>query len=111
MSLGRRTLLTRASTAAIGVLAAPAILHWPAYAAFGEPDPLAAIRGVVRGYTEIFPLTDDESRALFPLILARLAVSVTNSAYLKSVDPASAYVTVSESQAWALLEKYTGGLA
>jgi 4-aminobutyrate aminotransferase-like enzyme len=42
--------------------------------------------------------------ALFPLILTRLAVSVTNSTYLKAVHPGDAYVTVSEEQAWAALE-------
>jgi len=76
-----------------------------AYAAFGENDPLAAIRHVVRGYQEEYPLTTAEIEILFPLILTRLAVSVTNSAYLKSLDPENAYVSVSETHAWAALEK------
>ncbi len=76
-----------------------------AYAAFGEADPLAAIRHVVRGYNEVYPLTPFEQDYLFPLILTRLAVSVTNSAYLKSLDPESANISVSESHAWSVLEK------
>jgi 4-aminobutyrate aminotransferase-like enzyme/Ser/Thr protein kinase RdoA (MazF antagonist) len=76
-----------------------------AYAAFGKDDPLAAIKHVVRGYNEAYPLTAFEHDCLFPLILTRLAVSVTNSAYLKSLDPESAYISVSESHAWTVLEK------
>jgi 4-aminobutyrate aminotransferase-like enzyme/Ser/Thr protein kinase RdoA (MazF antagonist) len=76
-----------------------------AYAAFGESDPLTAIRHVVGGYQEEYPLTPAELEVLFPLILTRLAVSVTNSAYLKSLDPENAYVSVSETHAWAVLEK------
>jgi 4-aminobutyrate aminotransferase-like enzyme/Ser/Thr protein kinase RdoA (MazF antagonist) len=76
-----------------------------AYAAFDEFNPLDAIRQVVRGYQEANPLSAAEFEALFPLILTRLAVSVTNSAYRKTVSPADAYVTVSEKSAWAAIEK------
>jgi 4-aminobutyrate aminotransferase-like enzyme/Ser/Thr protein kinase RdoA (MazF antagonist) len=76
-----------------------------AYAAFGERDVLGAIVQVVRGYQETYPLTDAEVDVLFPLIVTRLAVSVTNSAYLNSLDPENAYASVSEVQAWAVLEK------
>jgi 4-aminobutyrate aminotransferase-like enzyme/Ser/Thr protein kinase RdoA (MazF antagonist) len=76
-----------------------------AYAAFGEPDPLAAVQQVVRGYQEEYPLIPAELEVLFPLILTRLAVSVTNSSYLKSLDPENAYASVSETHAWAVLEK------
>jgi 4-aminobutyrate aminotransferase-like enzyme/Ser/Thr protein kinase RdoA (MazF antagonist) len=74
------------------------------YAAFGQTDPLAAIRRVVRGYQQTFPLQPDELSLVFPLVLTRLAVSVTNSAHLKSLDPSNAYSTVSEKQAWEVLE-------
>jgi 4-aminobutyrate aminotransferase-like enzyme/Ser/Thr protein kinase RdoA (MazF antagonist) len=77
------------------------------YAAFGQPDPLAAIREVIRGFEETYPLGDDELSLVFPLVLTRLAVSVTNSAHLKSLDPNNAYVTVSEAQAWEALETLT----
>ena len=76
-----------------------------AYASFGETDPLAAIRHVVRGYHESNPLSAGEFEALFPLILTRLAVSVTNSAYRKTISPGDPYITVSEDPAWAAIEK------
>ena len=42
---------------------------------------------------------------LYPLICARLCVSVTNSAYQQSVEPDNDYLTISERPAWALLDK------
>src|SRR5258708_28810085 len=59
-----------------------------AYAAFGSDRPLEMIRAVAAGYHSVHPLTEEEIALLFPLVLMRLAVSVTNSAYLKSVSPA-----------------------
>ncbi len=75
-----------------------------AYAAFGQADRVKAIEHVARGFDEVFPLTAAERFMLYPLIQTRLAVSVTNSAYLKSLDPDSAYVSVSETEAWRVLE-------
>ncbi|HVO96940.1 MAG TPA: aminotransferase class III-fold pyridoxal phosphate-dependent enzyme [Bryobacteraceae bacterium] len=70
-----------------------------AYVALHKTDPLGAMAHVVEGYRE---LDDEEIEALFPLILLRLAVSVVNSAHLKSFhdDP---YVTISERPAWDAL--------
>ncbi|MCK6695379.1 MAG: phosphotransferase, partial [Thermoanaerobaculia bacterium] len=48
-----------------------------AYVAMHKPDPLTAIAHLVRGYHRQFPLTEDEVAALFPLIGARLLISVT----------------------------------
>ncbi len=76
-----------------------------AYAMLGKVDPLAAAAHVVAGYHAALPLTDDELAALYPLILARLCVSVVNSAYQRAVDPANAYLQVSDTPAWALLER------
>jgi 4-aminobutyrate aminotransferase-like enzyme/Ser/Thr protein kinase RdoA (MazF antagonist) len=75
-----------------------------AYAMLGKTDPLAAAAHVAAGYHAALPLTDDELAALYPLILARLCVSVVNSAYQRAVDPANAYLQVSDAPAWALLE-------
>lgn len=74
------------------------------YAIFGRKDKLAAAALVVKGYHHERPLQEIEIRALFPLILARLAVSVTNSAIRKEVRPDDPYVTVSEAGAWEALE-------
>ena len=70
-----------------------------AYIALNKKDPLIAMAEVVRGYRDLEEL---EIEALFPLILLRLAVSVVNSAHLKSSDP---YSTISEKPAWDALRK------
>jgi 4-aminobutyrate aminotransferase-like enzyme/Ser/Thr protein kinase RdoA (MazF antagonist) len=76
-----------------------------AYALLGKEEPLAAAANVVAGYHSAFPLTETELRVLFPLIAARLAVSVTNSAQRKTIKPDDRYVTVSEAPAWKALER------
>jgi 4-aminobutyrate aminotransferase-like enzyme/Ser/Thr protein kinase RdoA (MazF antagonist) len=76
-----------------------------AYAILGETDTLAAAARVVAGYHEAFPLEEGEVALLYPLIGARLAVSVTNSARLKRLRPDDDYVTISEAPAWEALEK------
>ena len=76
-----------------------------AYAMLGEAEPLEAAAHVVAGYHAACALTESEIAALFPLIGMRLAVSVTNSAYRKSLVADDPYVTVSEGPAWAALEK------
>ena len=70
-----------------------------AYIALNKKDPLAAMAQVVGGYHD---LEEREIEALFPLILLRLAVSVVNSAHLKSEDP---YTTISEKSAWEALRR------
>jgi 4-aminobutyrate aminotransferase-like enzyme/Ser/Thr protein kinase RdoA (MazF antagonist) len=76
-----------------------------AYAILGKADPLKAAAEVVAGYHRAFPLEEEEVAALFPLMAARLAVSVTNSAHRKKGKPDDAYVTVSEEPAWKALEE------
>lgn len=76
-----------------------------AYAAMGARDPLAAAAEVVAGYHGVLPLTDTELLVLYPLICARLCVSVTNSAYQRQADPGNPYLQISDRPAWALLEQ------
>ncbi|MFN8474550.1 MAG: aminotransferase class III-fold pyridoxal phosphate-dependent enzyme [Anaerolineae bacterium] len=76
-----------------------------AYAMLDKPDPLAAAAHVVAGYHAAFPLTEAELEVLYPLIVARLCVSVVNSAYCRAVDPANAHMMINEAPAWALLER------
>jgi 4-aminobutyrate aminotransferase-like enzyme/Ser/Thr protein kinase RdoA (MazF antagonist) len=76
-----------------------------AYAILDKADPLAAAAQIVAGYHAEFPLTAAELEILFPLICARLMVSVTNSAYQQTVEPDNEYLLISERPAWALLEK------
>ncbi|MGH9675598.1 MAG: phosphotransferase, partial [Candidatus Acidiferrum sp.] len=76
-----------------------------AYAILGKKDPLQVAAAVVAGYHRAFPLEESEIAALYALIGARLAVSVTNSAQRKTVKPEDPYVTVSEASAWDALER------
>jgi 4-aminobutyrate aminotransferase-like enzyme/Ser/Thr protein kinase RdoA (MazF antagonist) len=76
-----------------------------AYAILDKPDPLAAAASVVTGYHEALPLTGAELEVLYPLICARLCVSVTNAAYQRHVEPDNEYLLISERPAWAALER------
>ncbi|HET7106257.1 MAG TPA: aminotransferase class III-fold pyridoxal phosphate-dependent enzyme [Candidatus Acidoferrum sp.] len=76
-----------------------------AYAILGKEDPLGAASSVLAGYHGILPLREEEIASFFPLMAARLAVSVVNSAHRKSLVPDDPYVTVSEELAWAALER------
>ena len=76
-----------------------------AYGILGNDEPLEAATAVVAGYHGAFPLNELEMSALYALIGARLAVSVTNSAHRKTVKPDDPYVTVSEEPAWEALER------
>ena len=76
-----------------------------AYAAMDLPDPLLAIVQVTAAYHGVFPLTEAELSVLFPLITARLVISVRVSAHNKRTQPDNAYLTVSEDAAWALLRQ------
>jgi 4-aminobutyrate aminotransferase-like enzyme/Ser/Thr protein kinase RdoA (MazF antagonist) len=76
-----------------------------AYAMQGKADPLAAAALVVAGYHGEYPLTEPELEALYPLICTRLAVSVVNSAEQRTGFPDEPYLTISETEAWATLER------
>ena len=76
-----------------------------AYAMLGKPDPLAAAAAVVAGYHRLHPLHDEELALIYPLICARLCVSVVNSAIQRSAVPDNTYLTISERPAWELLER------
>ena len=76
-----------------------------AYAILGENDPLPAAVSVLSAYHRVLPLNEDEIAAFFPLLAARLAVSVINSAHRQSLHPDDPYVTITEAPAWAALER------
>jgi len=76
-----------------------------AYAILGKDDPLPAASAVLAGYHRNFPLTKEEISAFFPLLGARLAVSVVNSAHRQGLVPDDPYVTVTEEHAWKALER------
>ncbi len=74
-----------------------------AYAMLDKADPLTLGAHIVRGYHEVFPLTDLELALLYPLICIRLCVSVSLSAYRQKKAPEDKYLTISEAPAWKLL--------
>jgi 4-aminobutyrate aminotransferase-like enzyme/Ser/Thr protein kinase RdoA (MazF antagonist) len=76
-----------------------------AYACMYLPDPLEAATDVVRGYHQENALTEDEIAVLFPLIAARLMLTVANAAWNKHNEPENTYLLVSEKPAWDLLVK------
>ncbi len=76
-----------------------------AYATMHKQDPLAAIFQLTKGYHQQFPLTEVEVEALFPLITARLLISITCSALNLKENPGNEYLQVSDRPAWDLLKK------
>ena len=86
------------------IVAEPAIAA--TYALLGKPEPLAAAAEIVRGYHAACALEETEIALLHTLIGARLAVSVTNSALMKTKRPDDPYVTISEAPAWEALERW-----
>ncbi len=76
-----------------------------AYAMLGQDDPLTVGTHVLCGYHQRHPLGAAELDALFHLVLARLATSVTLSAYHSRLDPGNKYLTVSEAPGWKVLDE------
>lgn len=76
-----------------------------AYAILDKLDPLTTATHVVRGFHSIFPLTESELDVLFSLICSRLAMSVSISAYQKTLEPDNEYLRISEALAWKALQQ------
>jgi Ser/Thr protein kinase RdoA (MazF antagonist) len=74
-----------------------------AYAAFDKADPVTAGGHIIAGYHGSFPLRDVEVELLYDLIVARLCLSVSLSAYQRKQNPENDYLTVSEASAWETL--------
>ena len=79
-----------------------------AYALLRKEDPVAAVGHVLRGYHAQVPVTELECEALLPLILARLCVSVIQSAKERKARPENTYIGVTEKDAWAALHRLAG---
>lgn len=76
-----------------------------AYAILGQKNPLAIATAILAAYHKTFPLNEHEIAAFYPLMCARLAVSVINSAHRQLLVPDDPYVTVTEAPAWEALER------
>ncbi|KIC20575.1 aminotransferase class III-fold pyridoxal phosphate-dependent enzyme [Leisingera sp. ANG-Vp] len=75
-----------------------------AYIVLDHPSPEAALAALVAGYHEVYPLTSAEADMVWPLLRARLAVSVVNSTLMAADNPGDPYVTISQAPAWRFLE-------
>ncbi|WP_076415577.1 aminotransferase class III-fold pyridoxal phosphate-dependent enzyme [Shewanella sp. UCD-KL12] len=71
-----------------------------AYAILGEGSPLTIIKAITLAYHQQRPLNGAELWVLLPLIAARLAVSVCNSAEAILAEPDNEYLLVSAKPAW-----------
>lgn len=77
-----------------------------AYASMYLPEPLEAVKQVVKGFHEVFPLEATEVEVLYSLIAARLVTSVVHSAQNKVLEPENDYLLISEKPAWDALKKW-----
>jgi 4-aminobutyrate aminotransferase-like enzyme/Ser/Thr protein kinase RdoA (MazF antagonist) len=76
-----------------------------AYAMMDTPDPLRTAIPVLRGYHQISPILPEELEVLFPLIAARLVISITTSIRNQAEQPDNSYLQVSNQPALTLLEQ------
>jgi Ser/Thr protein kinase RdoA (MazF antagonist) len=76
-----------------------------AYALLDQTDPLGACVPIIRAYHARFALTEHEIVALYPLMAARLCMSLCYAAYNAQVKSGDAYQLVTAEPAWALLQR------
>ena len=74
-----------------------------AYIMMHSPRPLERAAPVISAYHRAFPLTESEIRLLYPLIAARLCLSVCISWYQQKQEPENRHLSISEAGAWNLL--------
>lgn len=75
-----------------------------AYAMLDADSPMAIICAITLAYHQQRPLNGAELWSLFPLIAARLAVSVCNSAEAILAEPDNEYLLVTAKPAWAAID-------
>jgi len=68
-----------------------------------EPEKIASL--LLASYHAINPLKKEELEVLYYLVLARLVISLTMSAWRKQVEPSNVYMTISELPGWKLLDE------
>jgi len=77
-----------------------------AYIVLDHPKPETALASLVAGFHKNCPLTPLEIDLVWPLLRARLAVSVVNSTLESINNPDDPYVVVSQAPAWRFLETH-----
>lgn len=76
-----------------------------AYAILESELPLDTAVDIIKGYHQVRPLDELELQVLFPMIMMRLAMSVSICAKQKKIEPNNKYLSISEKPAWAMLER------
>ncbi len=76
-----------------------------AYAILSKSDPLETACRVVAGYNRAFKISEEELQVIFPLVTARLLISVTVSELNRLEHPDNEYLQISSKPAWEALEK------
>ena len=76
-----------------------------AYLVLNCDNPIERLAMFLTGYQSVHPLTEAEIDAIWPLVLTRLAASVTNAAVMKEEKPDDPYVVVTEGPAWHLRDQ------
>ena len=76
-----------------------------AYIVLDHPQAQKALAALTAGFHSVLPLTGQEIDLIFPLLRARLAVSVVNSSLESIARPDDPYVIVSQAQAFKFLER------
>jgi 4-aminobutyrate aminotransferase-like enzyme/Ser/Thr protein kinase RdoA (MazF antagonist) len=76
-----------------------------AYVMLDKQDPVAAAAEVAAAYHQVLPLAEAEIDALYTLAATRLAMSVCYCARQANDVPENDYLRISNSAAWALLER------
>ncbi len=74
------------------------------YAMMGKEDPVSLAAALLAAYHRVFQLEEQEINVLADLIIARLCISVTMSAWRRREEPENRYISISEKPAWTLLE-------
>jgi Ser/Thr protein kinase RdoA (MazF antagonist) len=78
-----------------------------AYSLLGHADPLAAASTIIRSYQRHFALTEPEIDALYPLMTARLCMSLCYSAHNALAKHDDAYQQVTAGPGWAALQQFS----
>ncbi|MFL6183075.1 MAG: aminotransferase [Actinomycetes bacterium] len=65
-------------------------------------DPLSVIANVLRGYHDVYPLSQTEVAALWPLVVARAASNVASSENQARLEPDDEYVVGSVEDDWRI---------
>jgi Ser/Thr protein kinase RdoA (MazF antagonist) len=76
-----------------------------AYLVLNCDNPIDRLAAFLGGYQSTHPPSEAEIDSVWPLVLTRLAASVTNAAVMKQEKPDDPYVVVTEGAAWQLLDR------